>query len=74
MNDQVEIVYAEIVEEHVDLVNARPLEITLLISSGNEQLCIVVVITQFGVLQIAIDVKVNCNNTLDLLSARKPFN
>ena len=54
MNDQVGVVSAEVVEEHGDLVIDRPLEITLLMSSGNEPPRNVVVITHFRSFRILV--------------------
>ena len=78
--DQVGVVSTEVVEEHGDLGIDRPLEITLLMSSGNEPPRNVVVITHFGSSRIMVSVKRLATNEavsrivkLLLLSARKPI-
>ena len=76
--DQVGVVSTEVVEEHGNQVIDRPLEITLLISSGNEPPRNVVVIRHFRSFRIlvvlerlATNVAVSCIVKLLLLSARK---
>ena len=78
--DQVGVVSTEVVEEHGNQVIDRPLEITLLMSSGNEPPRNVVVITHFGSFRIlvalerlAANVAVSRIVKLLLLSARKPI-
>ena len=74
--DQMGIISAGLVEKHGDLVIDRPLEITLLMSSGNEPPRNVVVITQFESVRIldalerlATNVAVSCIVKLLLRSA-----
>ena len=78
--DQVGIGSTKVVDKHGDLVIDRPLEITLLMSSGNEQARKVVVITHFrcfrnlvALERLATNVAVSCIVKLFLLSARKPI-
>ena len=81
VKDKMGVESAEVVEEHGDLVIDRPLEITLLMSSGNEPSRNVVEITHFGsarnlvaVERLAANVAVSRILKLLLLSARNPFN
>ena len=78
--DQVGVVSAEVVEEYGDLVIDRPLEITLLMISGDEPPRNVVVITHFKFFRILVSLKRLATNVavsrivkLPLLSARKPI-
>ena len=57
VNDQVGILYAEVVEENGNMVIDRPLEITLLMSSGNEPLSNVIVITYFAISRIFVSLE-----------------
>ena len=78
--DQVGVISTEVVKEHGDPVIDRPLEITLLMSSGNDPARNVVVITHFRSFRISVaferlatKVAMSCIVKLLLLSARKPM-
>ena len=57
MNDYLGVVSAKIVKEHRDLVIYRPVEITLLMSSGDEPPSNVFVITHFEFSRIMVSLK-----------------